>query len=168
MTDAALLPALADPFKAAMRRLGATVSIVTTEAGGSRTGMTATAVSSLCAEPPSLIVCVNRSASLHPLLAEGASLCVNLLSEGQEELSAVFGSGKVQGEARFAHGSWRSGPNGAPALGGAQANLFGTVERLVDYGTHTIVILRVTSVTLAEDGAPLLYLDGRYLAAAAA
>src|SRR5450631_1475084 len=37
------------------------VCVITTEVGGERFGLTATAVSSVCAEPPRLLVCVNKS-----------------------------------------------------------------------------------------------------------
>ena len=60
---------LLSSFRTAMRHVAATVYAVTTGHGGGRYGILATAVSSLSFEPPSLLVCVNRSASLHAPLA---------------------------------------------------------------------------------------------------
>ncbi|NBW26299.1 MAG: flavin reductase, partial [Betaproteobacteria bacterium] len=52
-----------------MRRLAATVTLVTTsDADGKRYGMLATSVTSVTMEPPMLLVCVSRSAHVHPAL----------------------------------------------------------------------------------------------------
>src|ERR1700730_322522 len=95
-----------DVFRHSMRRFATTVSVVTCASGGARHGMTATAVTALCLQPASLLVCINSRASLlGPLLHEGA-FCVNLLQSGQVEISRLF-SGKAKGEARFAQGLWQ-------------------------------------------------------------
>ena len=67
--DNALPESPAQAFKEAMRRLAATVTIVTAAKGDESYGMTMTAVTSLSMDPPSLVICVNRNASLHPVLA---------------------------------------------------------------------------------------------------
>jgi flavin reductase len=60
-----------DIFRHSMRRLATTVSVVTCARDGIRHGMTATAVTALCMEPASLIVCVNaKSSFLAPLRRE--------------------------------------------------------------------------------------------------
>ena len=58
-------PALVgDAFRKAMRRLAATPCLVTTLRDGRRHGMAATSVTSLCFEPPSILVCVNTNRKL--------------------------------------------------------------------------------------------------------
>jgi flavin reductase len=52
-----------------MAALGGTVTIITTDGPAGRHGMTATAVCSLSDAPPSLLVCLNRSARMHDVLA---------------------------------------------------------------------------------------------------
>lgn len=49
-------PAVVDAteFRRGMRQLAAAVSVITTEHGGQRAGMTATSVTSLTAEPPQI------------------------------------------------------------------------------------------------------------------
>ena len=56
---------LGHQFRLAMRKLASTVTVLTTREADEHHGMAATAVTSLSTEPPSLLVCVNRSASLH-------------------------------------------------------------------------------------------------------
>ena len=68
-------------FRMAMRHVAATVYAVTTGHGGNRFGILATAVSSLSFDPPSLLVCVNRSASLHGPLNSADTFCVNVLGD---------------------------------------------------------------------------------------
>ncbi|WP_368744370.1 flavin reductase family protein [Desertibaculum subflavum] len=155
---------LAVSFRLAMRRLAATVTIITTSDGGIRHGMTATAVTSVCADPPSLLFCVNQSASIHAPLKVGSQICINLLKAVHTELSQVF-SGKLEGEARFAHGRWDAGDFGVPYLADAQANIFGHVEMLMAYGTHSIYIARVTRAIVHPEVAPLVYQDGVYATA---
>ena len=56
---------VADQFRQAMRHLAATVTIVSTEADGTRYGMTATAVTSVSMEPPSILAAVNKRNWFH-------------------------------------------------------------------------------------------------------
>jgi len=150
---------LTEGFRSAMRRLAATVSIVTAPP---RVGMAATSVTSLTLEPPALLVCVNRGTTLHPHLDRiGAHFCVNVLAGSHGDLSMAFG-GKLPQEERFRKGEWEEGENHVPYLIDAQANLFCVVDGLMDYGTHTIVVGRVAAVRLHGAVDPLIYGDGRY------
>jgi flavin reductase (DIM6/NTAB) family NADH-FMN oxidoreductase RutF len=153
------IPAL---FKAAMRRLAASVSIVVANGDDGPVGMAATSITSLTIDPPAILVCVNRATSLHALMVPAAPLSVNLLSRDQKEVSAAFGGG-LRGTERFSVGHWAPGGNGLPQLAGAQANLSCVIDTLLAYGTHSIVIARVIDVVVGGDVAPLVYQDGGYL-----
>ena len=148
-------------FKKAMRRLAATVTIISTaDVNGNRFGMTATAVNSLTMEPPSLLICVNHNASIHaPLLGRGR-FCVNVLATEHEELVSAF-SGRLTGEERFTVGAWQHDETGVPYLENAQCSLICNVDRVVPYATHSVVIGRVTTVRVAEGIRPLIFADGR-------
>ncbi|MCC6478029.1 flavin reductase family protein [Sphingorhabdus sp.] len=149
-------------FRAAMRRLAASVSIVVARGDSGPVGMAATSITSLTMDPPALLVCVNRATALHALLVPGAPLSVNLLSSHQHEVSAAFGGG-LPWQERFGVGSWQPGANGLPLLAEAQAHLGCAIDVMLAYGTHSIVIARVLDVTVSEDVAPLIYQDGSYL-----
>src|SRR6185436_4569504 len=96
------LPAL---FRTAMRRLAASVSIVVAKGDDGPIGIAATSITSLTVDPPAVLVCVSRSASLHACLEPTAPLSVNLLSRHQRDVSAAFGGGIARSE-RFKVGSW--------------------------------------------------------------
>ena len=148
-------------FKDAMRRLAATVTIITTRRDGERRGITATAVTSLCMDPPSLLVCVNKSSSLHSLLMDSRRFCVNLLRSEDAGLADAF-SGRLSQDERFDHGDWMEDESGLPFLAQSQASVFCEKRQITEYGSHTIFIGEATSVMLAEKICPLLYSDGAY------
>ena len=56
-------------YREAMSRLGAAVSVITTDGPAGPSGFTASAVCSVTDAPPTLLVCLNRSASASPLSA---------------------------------------------------------------------------------------------------
>lgn len=152
---------VAAEFKRAMRRLAATVTIITTaDVNGNRYGMTATAVSSLAMDPPSLLICVNHSASIHAPLEGSGRFCVNVLTTEHEELVAAFG-GKLKGDARFQVGDWRTEDGGLPYLADAQSSLFCEVDQVVPYATHSIFIGRVVAARVDEGIRPLIFADGK-------
>lgn len=157
---------VAEQLKQGLRRLGKAVVVITAWHEERRWAMTATAVSELSLEPPSLLVCVNRNASLHGPLTARTHFCVNILHRDQLDVSHAC-SGKLKGEDRFREGEWGAGPSGTPFLRDAQASFFCRYETHLDYGTHAVVIGAVEQVEIAGDVDPLIYLDGGYVRAAA-
>lgn len=149
-------------FRAAMRRLAASVAVVAARGENGPVGMAATSVTSLTVDPPAVLVCVNRATALHGLLVPTAPLSVNLLARDQQDVSAAFGGGVPQDE-RFRIGEWSEGPDGVPELVGAQANLACVIDAMLAYGTHSIVIARVLRATVSDAVTPLIYQDGAYL-----
>ncbi len=148
-------------FRLAMRRLAATVSVITCSHRGQRCGMTATAVTSVCMAPPALLICVNGNASVHPAIRDSGRFCVNLLTERQMDISTLFG-GKLPQNERFATGRWSDGEHGLPYLDEAQAAIFCELDCHFEYGTHSIFIGKVTRTTVIDTVKPLLYADGGF------
>ena len=152
-------------FCDAMRRLAATVNIITISDGGTAMGMTATAVSSLAADPPSLLVCVNQSASMHNALATADRFCVNILHHDQVDVAQIF-SDRSARDVRFSTGRWERDGEQPPRLEDAQASLLCDRTQLIAFGTHTICIGVVREVRTRADVNPLVYVDGRFTAVA--
>jgi flavin reductase (DIM6/NTAB) family NADH-FMN oxidoreductase RutF len=144
-----------------LRRLAKAVVVITCQHGGERFAMTATAVSELSMEPPSLLICVNRSASLHAPLSAKAGFCVNILHREHTDISALC-SGKAKGEARFALGRWETDANSIPYLADAQASFLCRHEQSFEYGTHCVVIGLVEKVLINGNVDPLVYVNGTY------
>jgi flavin reductase len=88
----------ANAFRHAMRNLAAGVSIVTSGKGPDRRGLTVTATCSLSAEPPSILVCVNRNAEAYSTIIDSRSFAVNFLAFDQLDIALRF-AGRVSGSA---------------------------------------------------------------------
>lgn len=149
-------------LRAGMRRLAASVCVITAvDSNGGRQAMTATAVTSVSDDPASLLVCINRQAALHDVIAQGQRFAVNVLSANQADISILCASGE-SGEARFTSGNWKDA-NGLPYLRDAQAVFFCQTARQITHGTHLIVIGDVNHALVAEGTVnPLLYANGQY------
>jgi flavin reductase len=154
-------PRLSADFRQAMRRVASTVNVISICVGGEPMGITATAVSSISLDPPSLLICINRAASVHAPFGGVTHFRVNVLHRDQEEIARMF-SDRSQGALRFSAG-WNVDCALPPRLLDAQASI---LCRRIDhhqFGTHSIFIGVVEDVAVREDVHPLVYLDGRYL-----
>jgi flavin reductase (DIM6/NTAB) family NADH-FMN oxidoreductase RutF len=153
-------PKLTEDFRQAMRRVSSTVSVITICVEGQPMGITATAMSSLAMDPPSLLVCIHRSAVMHARMTDVSHFGVNILHRDQEHLAQMFADKNLR-ELRFASG-WHLDREGPPRLPDAQASV---LCRRIDhhpFGTHSIFIGVVEDVIVRPDVNPLLYVDGRY------
>ncbi len=152
--------ALASDFRQAMRRVASTVNVISICIDGQPMGITATAVSSLSLDPPSLLVCINRSASVHDWMEDIGHFRVNVLGRHQIGIASMFAD-RSQHALRFQSG-WDVSCHGAPILHDAQATI---LCRRIDshaFATHSIFIGLVEEAASRDDVDPLLYLDGRY------
>ena len=148
-------------FKLGMRTLAGAVNIITSMNAGHRYGMTATAVCSATADPPTVLVCINKLAVTHDAIGKAKVFCVNVLRAENAELSTVF-SGAQTGEARFRNGNWTRLATGSPALVDALVSFDCRVVRQLAHGTHTIFLGEVEQILIGKKGKPLLYSDGQY------
>ncbi|MDR5653506.1 flavin reductase family protein [Ruixingdingia sedimenti] len=159
--------ALTEAFRASLRRVAASVSIVAArDAAGQFHGMAVTSAGSLSMEPPSMMVAVNRSASVHPVMRDSGRFSLNLMDEGNAPLLEAFSRTELR-DRRFAPGQWRAGPGGLPVLEGALACHVCTVAETHDFGTHTVFFGRVDAVILPDGpgGAPIVWCNGARLPA---
>lgn len=152
---------IANALRIGLRGLAKAVTVISCRHGGKRYAMTATAVNELSMDPPSMLICVNKSAGLFTPLSEGANFCINILQASQAEISALC-SGKVRGEERFSVGSWCESDLGPPYLQEAQASFVCRNVSKQEFGTHGIFVGQVEQVLMREQHNPLVYMDGRY------
>jgi 3-hydroxy-9,10-secoandrosta-1,3,5(10)-triene-9,17-dione monooxygenase reductase component len=160
---------IAADLRAAMRHMAGAVSVVTAGRGAERTGLTVTSATSFSMEPPSMLVCVNRSSSAWPVIQAHGHFAVNVLSAGQGHVAERFaGRGNVRGAARYEGAEWVSLGSGALGLRGALATIDCSVDEVLERYSHAIVIGRVLSVAVGSNPVrePLVYSQGRYLALA--
>ncbi|HWT12681.1 MAG TPA: flavin reductase family protein [Allosphingosinicella sp.] len=152
--------ALTERFRRAMRRVASTVNVISICVDGEPMGITATAVSPISMDPPSLLVCINRAAAVHAKMEDVTHFGVNVLHRDQEEIARMFADRARHGQ-RFVRG-WDNSCSRPPRLLDAQAAI---LCRRIDhhqFGTHSIFIGVVEEATSREDIHPLVYVDGRY------
>jgi flavin reductase (DIM6/NTAB) family NADH-FMN oxidoreductase RutF len=150
-----------DEFKTVMRQVVSSVAIVTARSGKTRNGLTATAVCSVSAEPPMMLVCVNRRATAENLIAESGAFAINVLTEDQHPIARLFSTSKLGADERFGEGNWVSLVTGAPVLDGAAAAFDCQVQERIVSGTHHVYIGRVVAAASLDQHA-LLYRDGLF------
>jgi flavin reductase (DIM6/NTAB) family NADH-FMN oxidoreductase RutF len=152
-----------EAFKSGMRRLAASVCLITTlNEDGSRNGLTATAVCSTTAAPPTLLCCLNRSSNSFAAIERAKVFAVNVLSTDDQAVADRFSSA-LSGEEKFALGDWTDLETGAPVLSSAIAYFDCRLVNVVTVGTHGILLGEVHALALNPHAAkPLLYVDGAY------
>jgi len=155
----ASVPASTDDFRAAMRSFPTGVAIVTTAYDGRIHGFTVNAFASVSLDPPTVLICVNRIATAHPLIASSQHFCVNILALEQRALAERFAGGEPR--SRFDGVAYRIGPSGSPILAGTLAHVDCALTEGVSAATHTIFLGTVLDAG-RRAGAPLGYFDRSY------
>jgi flavin reductase (DIM6/NTAB) family NADH-FMN oxidoreductase RutF len=153
----------ADDFKHSMRHLAGAVSVITVGEGAERTGFTATSVSSLSVEPPTILVSLNRSSSSWPALQAHERFCVNVLAHDQQHIADRFaGKGGIKGVDRYEGAQWQELATGAQALTDALTVLDCELEEAIIRHSHAILVGRVRAIAVRSEARPLLYWHGAY------
>jgi flavin reductase (DIM6/NTAB) family NADH-FMN oxidoreductase RutF len=151
------LGVLLEDFREALSAVPAPVTIVTTIDGGKPHGTTVSAFTSLSADPPLVLVALDRSSDLLRLLRRAGRFGVNLLAAGQEELGLACAK---KGVDKFACVPWHD-DGGLPRIDETAGWLACDVEELLPGGDHIIVVGLVTACETTE-AEPLLYHRRRF------
>lgn len=149
-------------FVQAMRRNATSVNVITTAGQSGRFGLTVSAFNSVSAEPPTLLVCVNRRSPARRAIQDNGKFAVNILNESQSYVSDTFaGRSSTHTPFDFDCCAWLTGESGVPLVQDAVASLECLLEAFHEVGSHTVFIGRVVAVRSSEHF-PLLYSCRRY------
>ena len=149
-----------DNFRLAMRRYIYSVSIMSNKDNADNpNAITVSSVTSISMDPPSLLICINKSSRIHDTIQLGSKFCINLLNSNQQNLSNIC-SDEDMYDQRFKDKNWNL--EDIPFLQNAQANIFCKVDKLTSYHTHTIVVGLVEDANYADEISTLTYVDGKY------
>ena len=150
-------------YREAMARVGAAVHVITTAGPAGRHGFTASAVTSVTDDPPTLLVCQNRASDANAAFKANGVLCVNTLAAAQEGLSPVFaGLTDCDMNGRFAAGDWSTLATGAPMLQGALVSFDCRIAQVVEVGTHSVLFCEVVAIASGDGHEGLIYFGRRY------
>ena len=146
-------------FKAVMRRHPTGVTVVTSVRESEPRGITLTAFASVSADPPTVLICVNREARSYLYISTSRIFCVNLLAAEQRSLAERF-SGRIK-EHQFDGVDYETDITGAPVLGGTIGHFDCLVLHEHHVSSHSIFIGHVLSCA-ARPGNPLGYYEGAF------
>ncbi len=143
-------------FRRVMGRFASGVTIITAAEKGQMRGMTANAFMSGSMDPPLCIVSIAKRASMHEVLMHGKHFGVNILAQGQENLSQHFAGRTIAGLiVPF------TSIEGVPLLTDASAYIAARIVARHDCGDHTLFIGHILAMD-ADERQPLVYHAGRY------
>jgi 3-hydroxy-9,10-secoandrosta-1,3,5(10)-triene-9,17-dione monooxygenase reductase component len=135
------------------------VTVVTAVTDGGPVGFTCQSFSSLSLDPPLVAFAPARTSRTWARLREIGQFCVNVLAEGQDDLSQRFAR---SGPDKFDGVPWTPSPHGNPVLEDVVAWIDGQLWAEYDGGDHTIAVARVLDLGADPDRRPLLYHRGSY------
>ncbi len=149
-------------LKAALRGMPGPVALLTTRdtVTGHPAGLAASAVIPVSMAPPSMLVCVNRSASAHAVIEVSGRFCINLVGTSQTALVQAFSRSELRDQ-RFAAGQWEE-RHGLPFLPAAPASLFCLVRTTLLFGTHEVFVGEVFDMTANAAEKPIGWLEGAF------
>lgn len=152
-----------DLFLEGMSHAAATVSIVTTDGPAGRAGVTVSAMCSVTADSPTLLVCVHHKSPACEAIRENGVFCVNLLRDDQALISDTFaGRLETPGGDKFACADWSQLATGAPALSRPLVAFDCRLAQHVSRGTHVIFIGEVADAVVHGTGSALIYANRAY------
>jgi flavin reductase ActVB len=130
--------------------------VTTTDPDGAPRGLTTTAVASVSAEPPTLLVCVDLGSRTLGALRDRRRFVVHFMREGRSDLALLFAS---KADDKFDGVRWEPTGSGLPllvddALAWAECE---TIEAL-ETGDHVVLFGRVEAgAGPADEDTPLMY-----------
>lgn len=142
-----------------MRHFPTGVTVVTSLREGEPRGLTVSAFASVSADPPLVLICINREARSYLYISSSKVFCVNVLAGDQRHLAERF-SGRIR-EKQFEGVDYDVDVTGAPVLRGTVAHLECEVTEEHHAGSHSIFIGRVLSAR-SRSGSPLGYYNGEF------
>lgn len=148
-----------DEFRAALSRFPSGVTIVTTkDVSGRLHGITVSSFASVSLEPPLILVCIEKTTGSHDALQESGFFVVNVLAEGQEDVSNRFASPIPN---KLDEIEYRIGIGEIPVLSDALVALECRLAYAHEGGDHTIFVGLVEKATIRDEN-PLVYWNGNY------
>ncbi|GBR02865.1 flavin reductase [Acetobacter oeni] len=150
LADLTRPPVATDLFREAMSRLGAPVTLVTTDGPAGRQGLTVSAITSVSDAPPTVLVCLNRSNRSHETFLQNGVVGISILGAPHNALAGIFASSRRSADEKFATGRWRTGQTGAPLLDDAVVTLDCTISDIHSSGSHDVLFCIVEAIGLHD------------------
>jgi flavin reductase (DIM6/NTAB) family NADH-FMN oxidoreductase RutF len=143
-------------LKEAMQSFAQNVTVISSVFDGMPHAMVASSATSVSMAPPSMLVCINRSITMHKVMLCQSTFAINLLSFDHIDIANRC-SGGAEGEERFEEGDWGFVEGGLPILRDSVTTIICERDKAIEYGSHTIFIGIVKDVLNSSREDTLLY-----------
>ncbi len=130
------------------------VIAIAAEVEGALVGLAASTFVPVSLDPPLVSFCVQNSSTTWPKLKDLPYLGISVLGEAHDAAARTLAA--KTGD-RFAGLQTASTERGAVFIHGTSVWLESSIEQLVPAGDHTIVVLRVSDITLHPDVPPIVF-----------
>lgn len=153
----------AEDFKDVMSRVAATVTVVTVKSEAGPIGLTVSAFVSVSADPPIVLVCLDKATNSLEAMLDVQGFTVNIMPEGTEDIAMLFAT---VGRDRFAETAWSEAvmSTAGPVLDLALAHLECEVVDRVEIGDHWVIYGEVAVAVVSDRAlAPLVWFDRRFV-----
>ncbi|MCV6971257.1 flavin reductase family protein [Mycobacterium bohemicum] len=130
------------------------VVAIAAEVEGVRHGLAASTFVPVSLDPPLVSFCVQNTSTTWPKLKDLPMLGISVLGESHDEAARTLAA--KTGD-RFAGLQTVSKDSGAVFIKGTGLWLESAIEQMIPAGDHTIVVLRVTEVTIDAEVAPIVF-----------
>lgn len=151
-----------DDFRSAVAHFATGVTVITTvDDEGEPHSMTANSFTSVCMEPPVVLVCVAHGTNTFGFLEKAGRFGVNILRKEQEELGGYFAK-RPEDRQDGVDYAYSTGKDGVPFLNDSMVSLACHVVGSHVYGDHTIFLGEVEEVLQNEPGKPLMFYRSRW------
>ena len=152
---------LREDFLSGMRYVANSVTVVTTDGSAGLSGATVSAFSSVSADPPMVLVCLNSNSSTLEMIKENKDFCVNVLPEGAKHIADRFAGFHDEELTNRFDGIDLTSSNGpSPVISGATAFIC-KLDEIIVSASHVICIGKVVE-THSGNFTPLIYMDRKY------
>jgi flavin reductase (DIM6/NTAB) family NADH-FMN oxidoreductase RutF len=150
-------------FLNAMARVATSVAVVATDGPAGCFGVTVSAFASVSADPPMVLVCINRRSPVVGAIGINGVMTLNILGAGQSAIADVFAGRSLQHKPfDFSCAEWGDGGlEGARHLNDAAVSLHVAITTVQEVETHAVILGRVIATCLSGTE-PLIYAQSRY------
>ncbi len=152
-----------DDFRRSMSEFATGVTVVTTlDDDDSLHGMSANSFTSVCLDPPLVLICVAHNTNTYKYMESRRCFGVNILSGRQEDLGKYFARRPEDRKGDVEYDFSITSVCGVPALEGVLAFFGCDVVASHEYGDHTIYIGEVKEIYRGAEEAPLLFFESKW------
>ena len=151
-----------DDFRSAMSLFATGVTVVTSlDEHGVPHSMTANSFTSVCLDPPTVLICVAHGTHTYGYVENTGRFGVNILGEEQEELGVYFAK-RPEDRQEGTDYHYTIAQDQIPMLDNSMVFFGCEVVGSHVYGDHTVYMGEVKEVIRKEAGNPLMFYKSRW------